>query len=235
MADWHVTRAAFAPVLALGIIGLSLGTMIAGWLGDRYGRRLLLAISLTLFGLMTAITTTTSNMPELMLVRFLAGLGIGGAVPNAATLLAEFTPSRQQMLSVTMGIACIPIGGVVAGNLAAVAIPMFGWHIMYLFGGLAPIAVAILVMSALPESPHFLVRDRLSWPRLARDLNTMIGQLRYPQNTQFVPEADDTRTPFAPFCRSPIAAIPWHCGRLISAICSAYSFSSIGCRLSWLR
>src|SRR5579864_6830458 len=64
VADWRVARAAFAPVLALGIIGLSLGTMSAGWLGDRYGRRLWLIVSLTLFGVMTAITTTTGSIHQ---------------------------------------------------------------------------------------------------------------------------------------------------------------------------
>lgn len=157
LKEWHVTRQELAPVFALGFVGMVIGTALGGALGDRIGRRPALIGSVVLFGLATGATALAENLTSLAVLRTLAGFGLGGAMPNAATLLAEFAPRRKRSLAVTLGIVCIPLGGVGGGLVAAAVLPHYGWRSLFLMGGILPIAVALLLFFALPESPRFLV------------------------------------------------------------------------------
>ena len=91
-------------------------------------------------------------------------------MPNAATLASEYVPARNRPLAVTLTIVSIPLGGALAGELAAMVIPTFGWRVLFAAGGLISIAVAALLWGLLPESPSFLARHRASWPQLVRVL-----------------------------------------------------------------
>lgn len=158
LKQWGITRDALAPVFAAGFLGMVVGAMGGGFLGDRIGRRPALIGSVLLFGLATGLTALAQNLSTLGLLRAFAGLGLGGAMPNAATLLAEFAPRRWRSLSVTLGIVCIPLGGVGGGFVAAALLPSWGWTSLFIVGGIAPFVVAALLAVALPESPRFLVQ-----------------------------------------------------------------------------
>jgi MFS transporter, AAHS family, 4-hydroxybenzoate transporter len=112
--EWSVTRGDFAPALALGFVGMTVGTPIGGIVGDWLGRKVALIASVFLFGAATLAIAAAHGVGEVSLYRFLAGLGLGGALPAATALIAEFTPKRNRSLSVMLGIVCIPIGGVLA-------------------------------------------------------------------------------------------------------------------------
>ena len=95
------------------------------------------------------------GVATLTAVRFLAGLGLGGAMPNAAALTAEFVPARQRPLAITLTIVCIPVGGVLAG-VAAGNHPGVGWRVLFAAGGLVPLLLAVILFKLMPESPRFL-------------------------------------------------------------------------------
>ena len=114
MKEWHVARAAFAPVLALGLAGMAAGSPLAGYCGDRYGRRPALIGCVTLFGLATVATAFVHSLTLLAVLRFVTGMGAGGAVPNASALAAEFSPIRRRPTAVKLTIVCIPLGGMSA-------------------------------------------------------------------------------------------------------------------------
>lgn len=167
MREWHVSRGAFAPVLAIGLIGMAAASPLAGYLGDRVGRRTALIGCVTLFGAATIATAFCQGLTSLAILRLLTGMGAGGALPNAGTLSAEFAPLRWRPVAVTLTLVCVPLGGMVGGVAAARILPAFGWRAIYMLGGAAPLALALLLLIALPESPSFLARQPNRWGELA--------------------------------------------------------------------
>lgn len=173
MTAWGVPRSAFASVMASGFLGMMLGGAGAGVVGDRFGRRVALTGSMVVFGAATLAVSLAGGPAMLGLLRFLAGLGLGGAMPNAAALAAEYVPQRQRALAVTLTIVCVPLGGALAGLMAMKLLPAIGWRAMFAVGGLVPVIAAGLLWRALPESPRYLVRHRERWPELRRVLKRM--------------------------------------------------------------
>lgn len=171
--QWNVTRGDFAPVVACGLIGMAAGSFCAGWLGDRIGRRAALLGSLLLLGLATCAIGFVDTLPALAAWRFLAGFGVGGALPTATTAAAEFSPARHRTMAVTATITCVPLGGMVAGLFAAQVLPAFGWRALFWIGGVPPVALAAVLFLVLPESPRFLTRRRARWPELVALLGRM--------------------------------------------------------------
>jgi AAHS family 4-hydroxybenzoate transporter-like MFS transporter len=155
--DWGVTRPALAPVLSAALFGLAAGAMAAGPLSDRVGRKLVLASSVLLFGAACAWSSFASGLTELAILRFVTGLGLGAAMPNAVTLMSEFCPERKRALLTNAMFCGFPLGAALGGFLAAWMIPLWGWRSVLLLGGLAPLLAGLLIILLLPESVRFLV------------------------------------------------------------------------------
>jgi AAHS family 4-hydroxybenzoate transporter-like MFS transporter len=170
MKDWSLPRSAFPNVVAAGLIGMMIGGAMAGVVGDRLGRKAALLLSVLTFAVATLGMSAAQGLVSLGCLRFLAGLGLGGAMPNAAALAAEFVPRRQRTFTVTLTIVCVPIGGMSAGFLAGEILPVFGWRWLFLLGGMAPLVCLILLYAFLAESPRFLARHPGRWPELVRFL-----------------------------------------------------------------
>ena len=171
--EWHVTRGDFAPVVACGLIGMSIGSFFAGWIGDRVGRRVAVLGSLVLLGLATCAIGFADSLFTIGALRLLAGLGIGGALPTATTMTAEFTPARYRTIAVTATITCVPLGGMLAGLFAGQILPAFGWHVLFWIGGILPFVLGLVLLFGFPESPRFLTRRRDRWPELVGLLQRM--------------------------------------------------------------
>ena len=166
MREWHLPRAAFAPVLTSGFVGMMFGGFFGGYLGDRMGRRVALLSSLLSFGLLTLLVAFAGNLLTLGVLRFFAGLGLGGAMPNAAALSSEYVPRRHRPFAVTLTIVCIPLGGTLAGFVGAQILPRFGWQALFRVGGIIPLFLAVALFKVLPESPRFLARHKGRWHEL---------------------------------------------------------------------
>jgi AAHS family 4-hydroxybenzoate transporter-like MFS transporter len=158
LKEWSVTRAELAPALAVGLFGVAVGTIIGGIVGDRIGRKPSLILSVLVFALPTLAIAGVDSIGALAALRFVAGLGIGAALPNASALAAEFTPVTRRSLAVTIAIVCIPTGGILGGLLAGQLLPTLGWRALFVLGGVAPLALALLLLLWLPESPRYLTR-----------------------------------------------------------------------------
>jgi MFS transporter, AAHS family, 4-hydroxybenzoate transporter len=170
MAEWGVPRAAFATASAAGPFGMMLGSVSGGMLGDRIGRRTALLGSVLSFAVLTLLIGFVSDMTMLTVVRFLAGIGLGGAMPNAAALASEYVPRAQRPVAISVTIVCVPLGGVVAGLLAAQLVPTWGWRALFIAGGVVPIVLGLALLKVLPESPRYLAGRRERWAELRTTL-----------------------------------------------------------------
>jgi MFS transporter, AAHS family, 4-hydroxybenzoate transporter len=157
--DWGVTRGDFALPTSLGFVGMALGAYIAGVAGDKVGRRWPLIVSVGLFGLMTILSASATNLAMLAALRFASGLGLGGALPNATSLVADMTPARRRVFAVSMGVIGMPLGNFLCGLAGAAIVPSAGWRALFMVGGGVALAIALLLVLFLPESPRILLRD----------------------------------------------------------------------------
>ena len=223
MREWGLPRPAFASVLASGMLGMMIGGATGGFIGDRIGRRLTLLGSVLSFGFLTVLVSFSGDITTLGVLRFLAGLGLGGAMPNAAALSSEYVPRRHRPFAVTLTIVCIPLGGTLAGLMSAQILPRFGWRLLFLAGGTVPIVLAAVLLKLLPESPRFLARDRKRWPELASLLRRLGHDV--PRNAEFIDarekqvERASVRALFVPEYRRDTLAL---CGSFFFCLLSVY-------------
>jgi AAHS family 4-hydroxybenzoate transporter-like MFS transporter len=173
MKEWSVPRGAFSSVIALGYFGMMLGGAAAGLAGDRFGRRTALLSSMIVFGVATLGAAFVHSTGTLGVLRFLAGLGLGGAIPNAAALAAEYVPKPWRSIAVTLTIVCVPLGATIAGLLGSQVLAHAGWRLLFEIGGAAPLVLAALLGFLLPESPRYLARHASRRPELIRVLRRM--------------------------------------------------------------
>lgn len=171
--EWGITRNAFAPVVAAGLTGMGIGSAFVGLFADRFGRRWAVIGSVLVFGAATCAIGLAPNVATIAALRFVAGLGIGGALPTSTTITAEFTPARSRTFAVTATIVCVPLGGMLAGLFAGQVLPAYGWRGLFFAGGVLPLLLAVVLLAALPESPRFLARRPKRWPDLVRLLARM--------------------------------------------------------------
>ncbi|MGV2289108.1 MFS transporter [Trinickia sp. YCB016] len=181
--EWGITRNAFAPAVAAGLIGMGIGSALGGVFADRYGRRSAILASVVTFGAATCAIGLVNSVAMIAALRFIAGLGIGGALPTATTMTAEFTPARRRTLAVTATIVCVPLGGMLAGFFSSHVLPHHGWRALFFIGGALPLGLAVLLFAALPESPRFLARVPGRWDELRALLARMFRPTQ--ANTSF--------------------------------------------------
>lgn len=166
--EWGITRGAFAPAVAAGLIGMAIGSAGAGLFADRFGRRWAVIGSVFIFGAATCAIGLAPDVFTIAVLRFIAGLGIGGAMPSSTTMTAEFTPTRYRTVAVTATIVCVPLGGMLAGLFSSVVLPAYGWRALFFIGGALPLGLTLLLLFTLPESPRYLAQRRHRWPELRR-------------------------------------------------------------------
>lgn len=155
--EWGVTRPELGPVLSAALFGLAIGALVSGPLADRFGRKHLLFWPVLIFGAACLGSSFSANLDQLTVMRFLTGMGLGAAMPNAVTLMSEFCPEKRRNFLTNAMFCGFPLGAALGGFLAAWIIPNFGWRGVLILGGSAPLLLAVLILFALPESLRFMV------------------------------------------------------------------------------
>ncbi len=143
------TQATF--IFSAATIGLFLGAGIGGRLADFLGRKRTLIATLLLFGLCSLLTALAMGPKSLLLMRFLTGLGLGGAMPNFISLSSESTPADQRISVVTLIMAAMPFGGALAAAVSLGGQIGWNWRVIFYIGAIVPIVTAILMMRLLPD------------------------------------------------------------------------------------
>lgn len=154
---WHIQRQELGPVLSASLAGLLVSGPLFGWYGDRYGRKAAIVIGSLLYGLFSLATMAATSPMELIILRFLTGIGLGGVIPNIVALIAEYAPRRLRGSLLILVFFGILVGGALPGPVAAWLVPAYGWRVIFFVGGVVPIAIAALLQLALPESLKFLL------------------------------------------------------------------------------
>jgi len=165
--DWDLAPAAFGPIFAVGLFGLTVGAFLLGPAADKFGRKAIILISTVIFGLFSLLTATAGTMNELLIYRFLTGIGLGAAMPNIIALTSEYAPERLRATLVTVMFCGFPLGSTLGGLLSTGLIDSFGWRSVFLLGGVLPLLLAPVLMAMLPESVRFLVAKGAPESRIA--------------------------------------------------------------------
>jgi len=171
---WHLPPPAFTTAFLWSSIGIMVGALSAGPIGDRFGRRPLLLASLTIFGLASLLSAFAGSLFMLSVLRFFTGLGIGGAFPGAATLAGDYAPRRLRATMIMATFTGAPIGGFVGGQVVAFLLhENFDWPVIFVLGGVFPLALVLVMALWLPESPRILAAR----PNLAPRERALLARL----------------------------------------------------------
>ncbi|MFC3533275.1 MFS transporter [Vogesella facilis] len=171
LAEWGIAKPAFGIVMGAAPIGLAIGALLAGSSSDWFGRRKVLLGSVLTFGLATLATAHAGNLQSMTALRFLTGLALGAAMPNASTLMAEYVPERIRSTVIAAMFTGFNLGSAAIGFVAAYLTPRFGWQSVLTFGGVLPLLLLPVLFVLLPESARYLVVRNAPAERVRRVLS----------------------------------------------------------------
>lgn len=157
----------FGLLFSATMAGTAVGAAVLGRTADRHGRRALVTAAVAIFGLMTLGCAVSRGFDSLLILRFLAGLGLGGAIPNFIALASEFAPARARSRLIVVTLWGFPAGAVLGGLISGPLIDGFGWPAVFVFGGTLPVILAPILWISLPESIRFLTLSGAAGSRVA--------------------------------------------------------------------
>lgn len=195
---WGVSPKALGPVFSASLVGILFGSAIFGWVGDRYGRKVALIAANLLFGVFTLAAAYATNLDQMFWLRLLAGLGIGGVIPNVVAINSESAPRRLRATLAIIAVGFVPLGGAIPGFVAAALVPQQGWQIIFLIGGIAPIIIAIIAMFGLPESIKFMALHESQRGKLEKSIASIKPGFTAPAGARFVIEDEKQFPGFNP-------------------------------------
>lgn len=178
---------ALGLAMSAGQFGPLVGAILLGMAADHFGRKRTLVLSALFFGLFTLLTVFITNVEQLALLRFIAGIGLGGAVPLAMAYGAEFAPSRLRKTFVAAMFAGASTGSLFGGLAAAFLLPKWGWQSQYAFGGIVPLILLIFLFIYLPESLEFLAAKGDKDQKIRKVLMKIVPALAMDQDYRFKP------------------------------------------------
>ena len=200
VSDWKISPADLKSINMAGLIGMAVGSVALGWLGDRIGRKksyftclvfLFIGSVLCYFTAKAGTPETATDSLQMMTWwRFVTGLGMGGVTPLATTLISEWTSKKVRSVVVAAVISSVPVGG----SLAGWAIQHVQWQQMFLLGGLVPLALFIAFGFLLPESPKYMAQHVSLHARLAKALNRLLGEQRFDGSEEFRVQEEGKRS-----------------------------------------
>ncbi|MEC5409202.1 MFS transporter [Paraburkholderia sp. MPAMCS5] len=189
---WHTNAAGFGRVFGVGLFGVLVGSLLLGFGGDRFGRRKTIVYGSLWFGILTFMCSYAASIEQLTLLRFLAGIGMGGVVPNTVALVSEYAPKARRATWITLMFSGFSIGAGGGGAVASWLLPRYGWPVLFTVGGAAAVAVALASFALLPESIRFLILNGRD-TREVRRIAARLGATDAEEGTRYVVD-DEARS-----------------------------------------
>ncbi|MEM8935724.1 MAG: MFS transporter [Pseudomonadota bacterium] len=191
--DWGITAAEKGWILSAALVGMSIGAAFLAPLADVFGRRLLVVAATALIGVSMIVTGfIPQSVLAMMAVRVVAGLGIGIIFANGAAIASEFSPDKYRNLAVTLVVMGYPFGAMIVGPIADYVIPIFGWEMLFVFGGIATLVLGVGIYFVLPESVMFLASRGKNPEKNLAEINETLAKLkRPPLESLALPKAQD--------------------------------------------
>ena len=164
---WSLPPSSFGFALSAVVLGMTVGAGVLGPLGDRFGRRTMLIVTMTCVGLLTCGTALAASPVEFVVWRLATGVALGAGIPSCAALTSEYAPVASRSFVMGLMNVATPIGAFSAGFLAPLVLDAFGWRGTFLIGGVGPLVIALLALF-IPESLKFLLVRRPTDARIPR-------------------------------------------------------------------
>jgi AAHS family 4-hydroxybenzoate transporter-like MFS transporter len=159
--QWHISPEKLGQVFSASIFGMLVGSLTLSVIADKFGRRPVMVGALLWAGVLVTYTTTARNLEQLVVLRFLTGLGLGTLMPTMLSLISEYAPVKSRSTIVTIACTGFVLGAAVGGGIASVLIPHYGPYSVFLFSGVATVAIAILLQLCAPESIQYLASKKV--------------------------------------------------------------------------
>ena len=213
IGEFGIPGSQIGPIVSAGLVGILIGSLLFTVLADKIGRRPVLIIGTFFFAILTLLTGLfAQNAEQLMLLRFIGGIGMGSIIPNATALIGEYSPARIRVtliMTITVGFTA---GAALGGIVSAWMMPLFGWRSVFYFGGAVPLLVGILMIFWLPESLQFLAA-RGQFGKVGRWLKRVDPSAAIGPDTQyFIPEENKGGVPVLSLLtegRAPVTLLYW--------------------------
>ena len=196
--EWGLKPGALGPVFSASLVGILFGSALFGWVGDRYGRKTALIASNLLFGAFTLAAAWATNLDQMFWLRLLAGLGIGGVIPNVVAINTESSPRKLRATLALVAVGFVPLGGAIPGLVAATLVPTHGWQILFTIGGVVPIILALIGIFTLPESIKFMALHESQRSKMEKAIAAIDPEFKVPANAKFVIEDEQQFPGFNP-------------------------------------
>jgi MFS transporter, AAHS family, 4-hydroxybenzoate transporter len=199
LKEWQITnRAALGPVFSASLVGILIGSPLFGYVGDRYGRKTATVASCLVFGVFTLAAVWATSLDQLLWLRAFAGLGLGGLMPNMIALNGEYAPRKYRATLIILMFCGVTLGGAVPGAVSTWLVPIYGWKIIFIIGGVLPIIMALCAAVWLPESVKYLVLKEGGRERAIRILLRLAPKLPIGPQTQLVLPSEKVYSSFSP-------------------------------------
>ncbi len=191
LKEFHADRAALGGLFSAGLFAGLFGPPVFGSLADRLGRRRVIVIGATFFGVFTLLSVWVESFQQLVILRFIAGLGISGMMTVVVSLIAEYAPRKVRSTLVVLAFSGVTLGGGLPGVVSSQFMSEYGWRLMFWIGGLGPIILAVLAWMLLPESVRYLALRPERRAQLVATLKRIDPAVEITEQTRFVMSGEE--------------------------------------------
>jgi len=197
--EWGLSKTEMGYVFSSGLAGMTLGCFLIAPLADKVGRRKILLISLLLITMGMLLVSVCNSYLQLLVLRFVTGLGIGGILPAMAAMASEFSNSKYRDFNVGVVQAGWPVGAILAGFVCAYTIPIYGWRAIFVMAGVVSLAMLLLVYFFMSDSLDFLIRKQPN--QALSKINVLLSKMNFETLTALParPEHQQQASPYSLF------------------------------------
>jgi AAHS family 4-hydroxybenzoate transporter-like MFS transporter len=192
LSEFGLTKTLQGYIYSAGLAGMTLGCLFLAPVADRIGRRKLFILAVGLDAFAMLLTSLVTSYSQLLILRFLTGLGIGGLLPTMAAVASEFSNIKRKDLAVGFVQAGWPIGAIFMGFYTAWIVPQMGWRFAYLSAGFLSLAMLIMIIFFMPESIDYLLKKQPA--NALMRINKVLRRIGHPE-IDFLPGIKENEKP----------------------------------------